>query len=63
MSELYCKFQSPASNTVEGIGETRTVLQIVMYRHMYGLGQNYMPLPTLRGGGSGGGHKIIYMLK
>ena len=29
MSELYCKFQIPASNTVGGVAETETVLQSV----------------------------------
>ena len=32
MSELCCKFQVPASNTVGGVAETRTVLQSVMDR-------------------------------
>ena len=31
MSELCCKFKIPPSNTVGGVGETRTVLRSVTY--------------------------------
>ena len=37
MSELCCKLQIPASNTVQGDSETRTVLQCDMVQNMYAI--------------------------
>ena len=60
MSELCCKFQIPASNTVGGVAETKTVLQSVTdVRHMYVCTDKSKTIcpSTLRGEGGVGNEK------
>ena len=53
MSELYFKFQVPASNTLGGVGETRTVLKSLTDVRM-DKGKTICPSPF-----SGGGLKMV----
>ena len=60
MSELSCKFQITASNTVGGVAETKTVLQSVTdVRHMYVCTDKSKTIcpSTLRGEGGVGNEK------